>query len=59
METKAAQPSRRHVWPWFVLAALILGGVLAVIWMRAEIRRMELRRSYQYDQPITNSAAPR
>ncbi|MSU58403.1 MAG: hypothetical protein EXS35_09525 [Pedosphaera sp.] len=59
METKTAQLPRRHVWPWFVLAALILGGVLAVIWMRAEIRRMELRRSYQYDQPITNTSAPR
>lgn len=29
----------RYKWPWFVLAAVILGLVLAVLWMSQEIQR--------------------
>jgi len=36
----------RHVWPWFVLAALILGIILAVIWLKFEIERTRQRRQY-------------
>jgi hypothetical protein len=30
---------RRYVWPWFVLAAVVLGIALAVLWMSKEIER--------------------
>ena len=30
---------RRYTWPWFVLAAVLLGIVLAVLWMSKEIER--------------------
>jgi hypothetical protein len=45
----------RHVWPWFVLAALILGVVLAVLWMTAELRRAKERRAYVIPDSGTNS----
>jgi hypothetical protein len=34
-----ANPRRRYVWPWFVLGALILAVVLAILWMSQEIAR--------------------
>jgi hypothetical protein len=30
---------RRYRWPWFVLAAFLLGIFLAVVWMSFEIAR--------------------
>ena len=44
MESKNAQinkaaPAQRHIWPWFVLAALLLAIVLAVLWLSFEIAR--------------------
>jgi hypothetical protein len=30
---------RSYVWPWFVLAAVLVGIVLAVLWLSAEIER--------------------
>jgi hypothetical protein len=32
-------PAQRHTWPWFVLAALILAIVLAVLWLSFEIAK--------------------
>ncbi len=32
---------RRHIWPWFVLAALIAAIALAVLWLSFEIKRTE------------------
>jgi hypothetical protein len=33
-------PSKqRYIWPWFVLAAVLLGIVLAIVWMSFEIKR--------------------
>ena len=34
-----ANPKRRYVWPWFVLGAFILAGILAVLWMSQEVAR--------------------
>jgi len=51
-------PPRRYVWPWFVAFALVIGILLAVLWMRAEIQRAKERQNYCYDIPIANSAAP-
>jgi hypothetical protein len=31
---------RRYTWPWYVLAAVLLAIVLAVLWMSKEIERI-------------------
>ena len=45
MEMETAPPpapsQRRHTWPWFVIFFLMLGVVLAVLWMSAEVRRVK------------------
>jgi hypothetical protein len=43
---ESGSPPRRHRWPWFVLAAAVLGVALAVLWMTFAVRRTrELRES--------------
>ena len=49
-----AQP--RHTWPRFVIFFLMLGVVLAVLWMSAEVRRAKERRAYFIPDSGTNSA---
>ena len=41
-ESNSAAP--RYRWPWFVLAAVILGAVLAVVWMSVAVRRIREQR---------------
>jgi hypothetical protein len=36
---------RRYKWPWFVLAAVVLGVALAILWMIFEIRTVEQERN--------------
>ena len=36
---------RRYKWPWFVLAAFLLGVALAVLWMIFDVRTIEQERS--------------
>jgi len=38
-------PKRRYKWPWFVLAAFLLFVILAVVWMRFEVRTVEQERN--------------
>jgi len=33
------KPRRRYVWPWFVLAGIVLAIILAVLWMSQEVAR--------------------
>jgi hypothetical protein len=41
-EAPSARP--RYRWPWFVLAGLLLGLLLALLWMGFAVRRLrELR----------------
>jgi hypothetical protein len=44
----------RYRWPWFVLGAVVLAIVLAVIWMSGEVRRA--KRIRELNSP---PAAPR
>jgi len=46
----------RYRWPWFVLAAFLLGVVLAVLWMTYAIRRERQQRDVNAPLP---AAAPR
>lgn len=50
----SAAARRRYRWPWFVWGAFLLGCALAVLWMRAEIKRIRQQRQ---PQP-TNTAPP-
>ena len=50
-----ADKPRRYVWPWFVLAALLVGILLAVVWLSSEIDRT--RRIRDANNPT--SSAPR
>ena len=36
---------RRYKWPWFVLAAVVLGLALAVLWVSIAVREVERERS--------------
>ena len=40
----APEPRPRYKWPWYVLAALLLGLVLAVLWMSVAVRRIREQR---------------
>ena len=46
---------RRHRWPWFVAAAVVLGVVLAVVWMRFAVKRVEQQRDFS--DPMWNHPA--
>jgi hypothetical protein len=48
---------RRYKWPWFVLAAVVLGIVLAVLWMRVAVNKVERERDY--NAPLPTSAPAR
>ncbi len=37
---------RRHQWPWFVLAAVLLGIVLAVVWVSFAVKQVERERNF-------------
>ena len=41
---------RRHKWPWFVLAAFILGVVLAVLWISYAVHAE--RKQRDFSEPI-------
>jgi len=34
-------PKRRYTWPWFVLGAVLLGILLAILWLSREIARTQ------------------
>jgi len=53
----AVSPKARHVWPWFLLAGIVLGVVLAVIWLSAEVRRVREQRQYDFAPPSGTNAA--
>lgn len=58
-EMSDAQPGPRkpgYVWPWFLLAGFLLGVVLAVIWLTAEVRRVKERRQYNFTPPATTNS---
>jgi hypothetical protein len=36
----------RYRWPWLVAAAVVLGIVLAIVWVRIEVKKIESERDY-------------
>jgi hypothetical protein len=53
-----AESARRYTWPWWVLGAVLLAIVLAVLWMSQEIARTRLIRDMNAPAPQTNQGAP-
>jgi F0F1-type ATP synthase assembly protein I len=48
-EAPSAERNSERTWPWVVVVLLVLGVVLAVVWVRAEARRIHEQR--QTDMP--------
>jgi hypothetical protein len=42
---------RHHIWPWFVLAAVVLGVALAIMWMSFAIHRERQERDFNAPIP--------
>lgn len=47
------QNPRRYNWPWFVAAAVLLGIVLAIVWMSFAVRKVERERDVNAPLPST------
>ena len=56
METEApsAEKNPRRIWPWVLATLVVLGVVLAVVWVRAEVRRIYEQR--QPDMPSSGGS---
>jgi hypothetical protein len=57
-DKQTATPPPRHRWPWFLLGAVVLAIVLAVLWMTREIERTRRLREFNAPSP-SNSIEPR
>jgi bacteriorhodopsin len=42
---------RRYKWPWFVLAAVLVGIVLAVVWVGFAVKKVERERNFNAPPP--------
>jgi len=52
MDNTDAPPAKpRYRWPWFLLAAIMLGAVLVVIWMSVAVRRVREQRESFWTSP--------
>jgi hypothetical protein len=51
------QSGKRYTWPWFVLGAVVLGILLAVLWLSREIDRTRRFREFNTPAPQTNQPA--
>lgn len=49
----------RYRWPWFVLAAVVLFIVLAVLWVTAAARKVEQQRNYDAPLPVSSTTTNR
>jgi len=52
-QNKPSDARPHYRWPWFVLAAVILWILLAVVWMSKEVERT--RRMRDYNAPLPGS----
>lgn len=44
-------PPTRRIWPWFVIAGVLLAAVLAFIWVSAEVRRVKSFERFDFRPP--------
>jgi hypothetical protein len=54
-DTPAAMsdPDQNYKWPWFVLAAVLLGIALAIVWMSFAVRKVERERDGSAPLPVS------
>jgi len=52
-----AENKRRYKWPWFVLAAVLLGVLLAVLWLSWEVERTRRIRDLNAPGPRSGHGA--
>lgn len=43
----ATERKPRYLWPWFLLAALLLGVAIAILSVRSEVDRIKTQRSLE------------
>ena len=51
MNEPSENPKRHYKWPWFVLAAVVLGIALAVVWMFFAVKKVERERDFNAPVP--------
>jgi hypothetical protein len=44
-------PKQNYNWPWFVMAAVLLGIILAVLWMNIAVKREKQERDFNAPIP--------
>ncbi len=49
--TEPNEKPRHYKWPWFVLAAVLLGIILAVLWMSIAVKREKQERDFNAPIP--------
>ena len=57
-EPEDSSPAPQYRWPWVVLAAFLLGVVLAVVWMSYAVRREREQRNFSAPLPGQAPANP-
>jgi F0F1-type ATP synthase assembly protein I len=57
MEPDHNSPRPKYKWPWFVLAFVVLGIVLAVLWVAVAANKIKQQRNY--DEPLPSTAPAR
>jgi hypothetical protein len=55
-ESAGNAPKPKYKWPWFVLAAVVLAIVLAVVWVAIAAKKVEQQRDFG---PLPSSAPVR
>lgn len=58
MDNETSPPPARYVWPWFLLTAVVLAVLLAILWVSAEVRRTREQQQYRIPLSETNVSAP-
>ena len=56
-EPNEKQP-RRYKWPWFVLAAVVVFVLLAILWMSFAVRTVEQERNFNAPQTTNSTQWP-
>ena len=46
-EADKNSPKRNYKWPWFVLAAVVLFVILAILWMGVAVHRVKEERGFE------------
>jgi hypothetical protein len=49
----------QYRWPWLLLAVFLIGCVLAVLWMLAEVKRVQRIRDHSAPAPAVTNRATR